>query len=161
MDDTSGIMQLFHSIVRWLVLLSVGGAGVIALKGYLRRDPIIVWERSLTILAMVICHIQLVIGLVLYATKFKDYDLAVTARGHQSWLSDTVRRFYKFEHIGMMILAIALVTTGRMVSKQATTERGKQLRIAIFYLLGLLIMLMMIPWPFTDVGRERGLGWFY
>ncbi len=159
MDDTGGILQLFHSIVRWLVLISVGGAGIVALKGYLRKDPIIVWERTLTILAMVICHIQLVIGLGLYAMKFKTYD-AITARGNQSWMGDTVRRFWKFEHIGMMILAIALVTIGRMVSKRAHTEPGKQLRITIFYLLALLIMLMMIPWPFTKIGKAQALGWF-
>ena len=159
MEDTGGLLQLFHSILRWLVLLSVGISGIVALKGYLRKAPIIVWERSLTILAMVVCHIQLVIGAGLYAMKFKTYD-AITARGNQSWMGDTVRRFWKFEHIGMMVLAIALVTIGRMVSKRATTERGKQLRIAIFYLLALLIMLMMIPWPFTAIGKAQGIGWF-
>ena len=60
----------------------------------------------------------------------------------------------------MMILAIALVTMGRMLSKRARTEPGKQLRIAIFYLLGLIIMLMMIPWPFTGVGQAQAIGWF-
>ena len=159
MDDTGGIIQLFHSILRWLVLLSVGGAGIIALKGYLRRDPIFVWERTLTIVAMVICHIQLVIGLGLYAMKFKTYE-PITARGNESWMSENVRRFWKFEHIGMMVLAIALVTIGRMLSKRAQTEPGKQLRIAIFYLLALLIMLLMIPWPFTGVGQAQAIGWF-
>lgn len=159
MDDTSSILQLFHSIARWLVLLSVGGAGIVALKGYLRKDPIIVWERMLTILAMVLCHIQLLIGLALYGMKFKNYD-AITARGNESWMSETVRRFWKFEHISMMIVAIALVTIGRMVSKRAKTEPGKQLRVAIFYLLALLIMLLMIPWPFTAIGKAQAIGWF-
>ncbi len=159
MEDTGGLLQLFHSILRWLVLISVGISGIVALKGYLQKTPIIVWERSLTILAMVVCHIQLLIGGGLYAMKFKTYD-AVTARGNQSWMGDTVRRFWKFEHIGMMVLAIALVTIGRMVSKRAKTEQGKQLRIAIFYLLALVIMLMMIPWPFTAIGKAQGIGWF-
>lgn len=158
MDDTGGILQLFHSILRWLVLLSVSVSGIVALKGYLRKDPIIVWERSLTILAMVLCHVQLVIGLALYGLKFKTYD-AITARGNQSWMGDTVRRFWKFEHIGMMILAIALVTIGRILSKRAKTEPGKQLRIAVFYLLALLIMLVMIPWPFTKVGQAQAIRW--
>jgi len=158
MADTGGILQLFHSILRWLVLLSVSTAGFVALKGYLRKDPIIVWERTLTILAMVLCHVQLVVGLALYAIRFKTYESVWM--GNQSWMGDTVRRFWKFEHISMMILAIALVTIGRMVSKRATTEPGKQLRIAIFYLLGLLIMLLMIPWPFTRIGQTQAIGWF-
>ena len=159
MNDSTGFLLLLHSILRWLVLLSVATAGIVALRGYLAKAPIIVWERSVAILAMVLCHVQLLLGLVLYAMKFKTYD-AVTARGNQSWMGDTVRRFWKFEHIGMMVLAIALVTIGRMVSKRAKTEQGKQLRIAIFYLLALVIMLMMIPWPFTAIGKAQGIGWF-
>lgn len=158
MEDTGGLLQLFHSILRWLVLISVGISGFAALKGYLRKDPIIVWERTLTILAMVLCHIQLAVGLALYAIRFKTYESIWM--GNQSWMGDTVRRFWKFEHVGMMVLAIALVTIGRMVSKRANTESGKQLRVAIFYLLALLIMVLMIPWPFTAIGNAQGIGWF-
>lgn len=160
MEDTGGLLQLLHSLLRWLVLLSVGTAGILALKGYLRKDPIIVWERTLTILAMVTCHVQLAIGLALYAMRFKRYDSAVNWMGNQTMLGENVRRYWKFEHIGMMVLAIALVTIGRMVSKRATTEPGKQLRVAIFYLLALVIMLMMIPWPFTAIGQNQNIGWF-
>ncbi len=160
MEDAGGLLQLFHSILRWLVLLSVGVAGIVALKGYLLKAPIIVWERSLTILAMVVCHVQLVIGLALYAIRFKRYDSAVNWLGNQTRFGEDVRRYWKFEHIGMMVLAIALVTIGRMVSKRAKTEPGKQLRIAIFYLLALLIMLFMIPWPFTAIGQNQNIGWF-
>jgi hypothetical protein len=160
MEDTGGLLQLLHSILRWFVLLSVGISGIVALKGYLRKDSIIVWERSLTILAMVVCHVQLAIGLALYAIRFKRYDSPVNWMGDQTMLGESVRRYWKFEHIGVMLLAIALVTIGRMTSKRATTEPGKQLRVAIFYLLALVIMLMMIPWPFTAIGKVQGIGWF-
>lgn len=154
MDGEFDLLRLFHSILRWLVLLSVSSAGVIALVGYIRKQPIIVWERSLTILAMVLCHVQLVVGLALYAVKYKSYTL-LTPRGFQSSLSSSVIRYWKYEHIAMMIIVIALVTIGRMVSKKAKTEPGKQLRIAIFYLIALLLMLMMMPWPFREgVGRS-------
>ena len=153
MEDTGGLLQLFHSILRWLVLISVGISGIVALKGYLQKTPIIVWERSLTILAMVVCHIQLLIGGGLYAMKFKTYSL-LSNQGHQTVMTNAVIRYWKMEHIAGMILAIALVTIGRSLSKKATTEPGKQLRIAIFYLIALLIFLVMIPWPFREgIGR--------
>ena len=155
----ASLLSLFHSILRWLILLSVSVAGFAALIGYLRKAPIIVWERSVAIIAMVLCHVQLVLGLALYALRFKYYG-ELTPSGRQSFLAQSVVRFWKFENIGMMILAIALVTMGRMLSKRARTEPGKQLRIAIFYLLGLIIMLMMIPWPFTGVGQAQAIGWF-
>ncbi|MBK7295511.1 MAG: hypothetical protein IPI91_02080 [Flavobacteriales bacterium] len=57
-------------------------------------------------------------------------------------------RFWKMEHIGTMIVAVALITIGRVLSKKTNTESSKQLRIAVFYLIGLLLMFAMIPWPF-------------
>ena len=120
--------------------------------------------QSLALLLSAVCSAQNNVPVNGPADKsqvvaFTTYE-AITARGNQSWMGDTVRRFWKFEHIGMMVLAIALVTIGRIVSKRAETERGKQLRIAIFYLLALLIMLMMIPWPFTAIGKAQAIGWF-
>lgn len=152
-------MIFVHSILRYAVLFAVLIAFLVNLRGWLMSRPIIVWERSATIIAMVLCHVQLVLGLALYALRFKYYG-ELTPSGRQSFLAQSVVRFWKFEHIGMMILAIALVTMGRMLSKRARTEPGKQLRIAIFYLLGLIIMLMMIPWPFTGVGQAQAIGWF-
>jgi len=153
MSESADLFRLFHSILRWLILFSVGTAGFVALIGYLRRTPIIVWERSLTIIAMVLCHVQVVFGLILYAIRYKSYA-EHTLRGFQTPLSQTVRTYWKFEHIGMMIIAIALVTVGRIVSKKAKTEPGKQLRIAIFYLIAWLMMVLMTPWPFREgIGR--------
>lgn len=152
MDDP---LLLFHSLLRWLVLIAVASAGLVALRGYLQRAPILVWERMLSIVAMVLCHVQLLLGLIMYATRLKSY-ISESTRTGQTSLTDSVVRYWRYEHISMMILAIALVTIGRAVSKRAKTEPGKQLRVAIFYLLGLAIMLYAIPWPGTAMGQGRG-----
>jgi hypothetical protein len=67
-------------------------------------------------------------------------------------------RFWKMEHIGTMVLAVALITIGRILSKKAKTEDGKQLRIAIFFTIGLLLILVMIPWPFM-AKFSHAYGW--
>ncbi len=153
MEDPSGLLLLLHSILRWLILFSVGIAGLVALLGYLRKGPIIVWERSVAILAMVLCHVQLLLGLVLYAFRIKMYT-TVSGTGKLTAMTDSVVRFWKYEHVATMVLAIALVTTGRVLSKKAETEQGKQLRVAIFYLIALALMIAMIPWPSREgVGR--------
>lgn len=153
MEDQSGILLLLHSIFRWLILISVGVAGLVALVGYLKKGPIIVWERSIAIVAMVLCHVQLFLGFVIYAMRFKFYAL-LTPRGKATGLTESVVRFWKYEHMAGMILAIALVTIGRLLSKKAETEQGKQLRVAIFYLIALVVMIAMIPWPSREgVGR--------
>jgi hypothetical protein len=121
--------------------------------GYLKKGPIIVWERSIAIVAMVLCHVQLLLGFVIYAMRFKGYSL-LTPRGKTTGLTTSVIRFWKYEHIAAMVLAIALVTLGRVLSKKAETEQGKQLRVAIFYLIALALMIAMIPWPSREgVGR--------
>ena len=151
MSESADLFRLFHSILRWLILFSVGTAGFVALIGYLRRTPIIVWERSLTIIAMVLCHVQLVLGLVLYAMRWEKLHKNFAQEPHSP-----VFRFWKYEHIGTMLVAILLVTLGRMLSKRASTEQGKQLRVAIFYLIALVLMLWATPWPFTEIGIGRG-----
>lgn len=134
-------LTFLHSLLRYGVVIMVAVAGFAALRGYLARAPIHNWERSAAIIAMVLCHIQLAIGIVLYATRFGTFEERFGAR------SDLLR-FWKMEHIATMIVAIALITLGRSLSKRATEERTKQLRVAVFYLIGLVLILAMIPWPF-------------
>ena len=146
--QTTGDPLIFaHSLLRWLVLISVGLAGVIALRGWLMKRPIIVWERTLTIIALVLCHLQVVVGLILYGIRFKRYVPA----------SYNAREivFWKYEHVAMMLLAVILVTVGRVLSKRASTEPAKWKFIAIFYLIALLIMCLNIPWPQTEMGMKR------
>lgn len=153
MDESTQLIRLFHSLLRWGILLTVAVGGFAALIGYLRKAPIIVWERAVTIWAMVLCHIQLVVGLIFYSLRFK-YWKAVSTVGNQTAFSDAGIRYWKYEHLTIMLVGIILVTLGRTLSKRAQTEPGKQLRVAIFFLLALLLFLVSIPWPGTAHGRQ-------
>lgn len=135
------ILEFFHSVLRWGVLLALIVAIVVSWKGYFAKSPIIVWHRSVAIIAMVLCHVQLVIGAVLFGLRYATFADRFSG-------NPALMRFWKMEHTGTMIVAVALVTVGRTLSKKATTEEGKQLRVAIFYTLGLILIVAMIPWPF-------------
>jgi uncharacterized membrane protein YidH (DUF202 family) len=141
----SPFLLFAHSLFRYLVLLAVAYAGFVALAGYLRKRPIRHMHRSMAIVAVVLCHLQLALGLVLYLSRFKAYGTA----GH-------IGIYWKYEHIGMMVIGIALVTAGRALARRAKYERAKQLRVAAFYLSALLIFLLSTPWPFTEAGHGRG-----
>lgn len=143
-------MLFIHSLLRYAVLLLLLVAFLVNLRGWLLHRPILVWERMATILAMVLCHVQLVVGLALYgmnAAAFHSKDAG-------AW-----QRFILHVHIGSMVLAIVLVTAARMMSKRAQDERRKQLLIAVGYGLGLALMLYAVPWPFTEIGRTFAKGW--
>jgi hypothetical protein len=147
-SNVPNILMFFHSLLRWGIVITVALAGAGALKGYLAKGPVIVWQRSMAIWAMVLCHVQLIIGIILYGMDLGKGTFALMPPDHM--------RYWKFEHVGMMVIAIALVTVGRIASKKAKTEQGKHLRIAVFYLIALALMLWMIPWPFTAMGEGRG-----
>lgn len=142
----SSTVEFFHSLLRWCVLLSVALAGLLALWGYLRREPIIGWHRAMAMLAMAFCHLQLVIGLWLYSLRFKRFQYLPADQG----------RYWKMEHLTLMLAGIALVTLGHTLSKRTNDEMRKQWYIALSYLIALALFLVATPWPFTGMGSGRG-----
>ena len=142
------LLSFLHSLLRYLLLVALIWAFLVNLRGWLMGRPILTGERMMTIIAMVLCHIQLVLGALLYLFNWKAMS------GEDA---NATMRFFKYEHAGTMLIAIALVTVGRSLSKRAMDERTKQKRVAIFYGIGLLLILWAIPWPFREVGH--GLGW--
>jgi len=143
MDHTFLIFA--HSLLRYLVLFAVAFAGITHLMGLLRNKPILNGERTVAIVALALCHLQLVLGLALYLLR----------RGLYEDMAKPYQTFWKYEHLGTMLIAIVLVTLGRVLSKRAQEERGKQMRVAIFYLIALALMLWATPWPFTVIGHGR------
>lgn len=139
------ILIYFHSLLRYAVLAAVAFAGITHLLGLLRARPILNGERTVAIVAVVLSHVQLALGLLLYFTR----------RGLYSDMAQPFQRFWKYEHLGTMLIAILLVTLGRSLSKRAKEERAKQLRVAVFFLIALLLMMWATPWPFTEIGHGR------
>ena len=137
-------LLFFHSLLRYIVLILLITSIFFAFRGYFSSAPILIGERKVWIFTVVACHIQLVIGLILYWMNSGSYG---TGR---------VATFWKVEHIAGMIVAVLLVTLGRTLSKRARSEKRKQLMVGICYLVGLLLILKMIPWPFLEVGHSRG-----
>jgi uncharacterized membrane protein YphA (DoxX/SURF4 family) len=73
-------------------------------------------------------------------------------------MKDSQLRFFAFEHMIAMIIAIILVHVGYSYSKKRIPDVSKHRRTLLFYGLALLIILIAIPWPFRDVGQGRP--WF-
>ncbi len=72
-------------------------------------------------------------------------------------MKDSVMRFWMVEHIFGMVIGIALITIGRIAAKKATEDKAKFKKIAVYFSIGLLIILATIPWPFREF---LGRGWF-
>jgi hypothetical protein len=66
-------------------------------------------------------------------------DMAATMR-------DRVSRFIAVEHAVIMVLAVAAIHVGVLLTRGATTERGKHARAAICAAIALGLVLYGIPW---------------
>ena len=98
---------------------------------------------------MVSMHVQVVIGLILY---FMSANVQFGA----STMSNSILRFFTVEHISMMLIAVILITMGHSRAKHAESGNKQGKTLFWFYLVGLILILAAIPWPF----RGLGSGWF-
>lgn len=147
----TGLLHL-HSALRWLTLLLM----LLTITDSLIRmyRPFKENERKLAMFAMITLHIQLIIGIALYfvSPTIKGFMEA----GHI--MKTPVARFYIVEHLLGMMLAIAVVTIGYSRAKRQAEAWAKHRMIFFYYLAGLLLILLSIPWPFREAGAGRG--WF-
>lgn len=139
------VLVHIHSVLRWVLLLLILISVVMALtnrQGLRGAMKPALW-------AMVAAHIQLLLGLVLYFTSQK----VIFSAGS---MKDPVLRFFLVEHLLVMVIAIALITIGYVRAKRTPDVSKSNKRIAVFYIISLLLILSRIPWPFMKYG-----GWWY
>ena len=140
------IINHLHSGLRWvaLILLIWAIANAFSAKHFEKKHKLI------NLFAMLTLHIQLVIGLIQYFTSAKVQFSA-------GWMENKLLRFYGMEHLAGMLLAIILITIGYSKAKRKVNDADKFKVIRLFYSIGLIIILLSIPWPFR---ANLGGGWF-
>jgi hypothetical protein len=143
------ILQSAHSGMRWLTLILLVVAVGNGLSKWLSKSEFTGTDRKINLFALIFTHIQILIGLVLYFMSPR-----VNFGGEI--MGDAVTRFFVIEHPLTMIIAAVLITIGNSRSKKMEGSENKFKSTAIFYGVGLLLILSRIPWPFQDLGA----GWF-
>ena len=140
------ILKHTHSGLRWvaLILILMAIYNSITAKEFTKR------EKLINLFSMVSLHTQLLLGLVLY---FISPRVSFAA----GWMKDASFRFYGMEHLAGILIAIALITVGYVKSKKGTTPAAIYKPIKLFYIIGLILILASIPWPFR---ANLGGGWF-
>jgi uncharacterized membrane protein YozB (DUF420 family) len=144
-----------HSGLRWIALFLLIFAIVNAMRSqtsgrYDKKD------KKINLFAMIALHVQLLIGLGLYFMSAKVNFV-------ENWMSSETAggmyRFFILEHTLMMVIAIAVITMGRSkAEKKLKNTRDKHRKIMTSYAIGLLIILLAIPWPFIE--KYRVTSWF-
>jgi cytochrome bd-type quinol oxidase subunit 2 len=132
-----------HSGLRYVVLALLLAAIFTAYSKWKNNDSN---DSKIYSFALISTHIQLLIGLVLFM---------MSPKVNFSMISDKLFRFFSIEHTFMMLIAIILITVGRVRSRKAVAG-NKHRTILYFYLMALILILVAIPWPF----RNLGAAWF-
>ena len=128
-----------HSILAYAALGLLVLASINAIFGLTSKKLFTDKDLRLSLFTLIICHIQLLVGLILYFVS----PLGSAQLGN---MKDAAMRLTSLEHPLINIIAIVLITIGWSKHKKAENSTAKFKSIAIFYGLGLVLILSRLPW---------------
>lgn len=137
-----------HSFCRWLVLAALFLSVARSFYGWRSGSAFTVADNGMRRWTAAVVHVQLVLGLVLYGVSplvryFYEYFKEAV---HEREL-----RFFGMEHITVMLLAAAVITIGSLKAKRQLSGTGKFRTMAVWFGIGLLLILSSIPWSFSPL----------
>jgi len=100
------------------------------------------------LLALVFVHLQLLFGLILYAIGPNGIKAIGAAGGSFEAL------FYSVLHAVGMITVAVLITIGYGRSKRAKKDEHKHRHILKHYGYSIVLMLILVPWPFSPLANR-------
>jgi len=140
-----------HNLLRWLLLAAALFAVIRAARGWFgKKDWSPLDDRAGFWFTMVM-DLQVLVGLILYLF-FSPLTLSAF-QNFSGAMQNLTMRFFAVEHIGLMIVALALAHIGRVSARKASDAPVRHRRALVWFGLALLAMLLAIPWPFSGVPR--------
>lgn len=132
-------IQKFHSGWAYLALLLLVIAVFNSFSGWFSKREFASKDKKIALFALIATHLQLVVGFLLYFVSPKGLDSLGS-------MEDSALRLTALEHPIVNILAIVLITIGWSRHKKAIASDLKFKSIFVFYMLGLVLVLVRIPW---------------
>lgn len=138
------ILQTIHSFFAYGVLAILILAVINAISGLVgNRMFTIEKDYRVSLFALILSHIQLVLGLILFFVSANGLK-AIQELGMGGM--NSAARLLAVEHPFINIIAIVSITIGWSRHKKFMEGKKKFKSIAIFYGLGLVLILSRIPW---------------
>lgn len=138
------IVKTLHSYLAYVALAVLFLAVANAIIGLVGKKIFNMGkDLRLSLFAMILCHIQLLVGLILYFVSASGLN-AIKEFGMGGLTASA--RLLAVEHPFINIIALVLITIGWSRHKKFVEGDKKFKSIAIFYGLGLVLILSRIPW---------------
>ena len=138
------MIKTVHSYWAYLVLVVLIFAVIKALSGVISKKEYDPKTFRVALFTLIVSHIQLLIGLVLYFTSSRF--LLWSELGVGEVKKTAIHRLYLVEHPTINILAVALITIGYSKHKKKRLSVPKYKTLALFYTTALVLILSRIPW---------------
>lgn len=129
----NGILHA-HSGFRWLVIIFLVIAILKSFAGWFGKKEYNKGDNMIALLLLSVTHLQLIFGIVMYFISDKIVSMGEA-------MKDATLRFWAVEHGFTMLIAIVLITLGRVLSKKAETSELKFKKGAIFYTIAFILIL--------------------
>ncbi len=129
--DLYAILRSAHSGWRYLVLILLVLATLQALAGWMGKKSYTEGNRKLNVFTLISAHVQLLLGIVIY----------FVGEWYKTDSSTALGRYWKMEHVSLMVIAVVLITIGNAKSKKIADAVAKHKTIAIFFGIALLFIL--------------------
>lgn len=123
-----------HSGFRWLVIIFLVIAIIKSFAGWLGKKEYGKSDNLIALILLSVTHLQLIFGVIMYFVSDKIVSMGIA-------MKDATLRFWVVEHGFTMLIAITLITLGRVLSKKAATSELKFKKGAIFYTIAFVLIL--------------------
>ena len=131
-----------HSYLSYAALALLVLASINAVLGLTSKKLFTDKDLRISLFTMIICHIQLLVGLIVYFVSEKGFQ----AFAIEGAMKNSDLRLTMLEHPLINIIALVLITIGWSKHKKEESNNGKFKKIAVFYSLGLVLILSRLPW---------------
>jgi NADH:ubiquinone oxidoreductase subunit 2 (subunit N) len=131
-----------HSYLAYAALALLVLATINAILGLTSKKLFTDKDLRISLFTLIICHILLLVGLIVYFVSEKGFK----AFAIEGAMKNSELRLTMLEHPLINIIALALITIGWSKHKKEESNNGKFKKIAIFYTLGLVLILSRLPW---------------
>ena len=155
------VLLVIHNTLRWFVLGSLLATLVSGYSGWLRPRSYSSTDATLRVVATSIAHTQLLVGLYLYTiSPIISYYWTNRPRfgelpGRSAGAVDSSQfSFFALIHTGLMVTSVVLMTIGSGMVKRQTDARQRFRTTAIYFTIGLVLILIAVPWPFSSLAAR-------
>jgi len=138
------MLKMIHSLWAYVVLAVLIIAVINAFIGLSKKKNFEAKDLRISLFAVIATHIQLIIGFIAY--YLSSFYSIMRDVGMGEVMKNGELRKLLVEHPLTIIIAIILITIGFSKHKKKTTSASKFKTIAVYYTIGLVLILAVIPW---------------